>query len=94
MQITSVKIRKVFTPKEGKGPVKCIASITIDGCFAVHDIKIIEREDGKRYIAMPSRKSATGIYQDICHPINAESRAFIETYVFDEFDKVSEKNES
>lgn len=85
MQITSVKIRKVFAPEEGRGPVKGIASITIDDCFAVHDIKIIEREDGKRYVAMPCRKSNDGVYQDICHPINKEARTLIEAAVFEAY---------
>ena len=49
MKITDVRIRKVA--KEGK--MKAVVSITIDGEFVVHDIKVIEGEKGM-FIAMPS----------------------------------------
>ena len=42
MNITDVRIRKV--DKEGK--MKAVASITLDGEFVVHDIKIIDGEKG------------------------------------------------
>ena len=66
MNITDVRIRKIA--KEGK--MKAIVSITLDDEFVVHDIKVIEGEKGL-FIAMPSRKTATGEYRDIAHPINS-----------------------
>lgn len=70
MYIGDIRIREV---KNHEGKLRAVASITIDECFAVHDIKIFEREDGYA-IAMPSRKTADGKYKDIAHPLNSETR--------------------
>ena len=74
MQITSVNVRKI--EKEGSR-MKGIASVLLDDSFAVHDIRIIEGDNGL-IIAMPSRKTATGGYRDIAHPINPDVRKLFE----------------
>ena len=74
MKITSVNVRKV---EKEDSRIKGIASVLIDDCFAVHDIRIIEGDNGL-FIAMPSRKTATGGYRDIAHPINQEVRTLFE----------------
>lgn len=74
MKITSVNVRKV--EKEGSR-MRGIASVLIDDSFAVHDIRIIEGEKGL-FIAMPSKKTPTGDYRDIAHPINPEVRSMFE----------------
>ena len=74
MQITSVNVRKI--EKEGSR-MKGIASVLLDDSFAVHDIRIIEGDNGL-FIAMPSRKTATGGYRDIAHPINPDVRKLFE----------------
>ncbi len=74
MKITSVNVRKV---EKEDSRMKGIASVLIDDCFAVHDIRIIEGDNGL-FIAMPSRKTATGGYRDIAHPINQEIRTLFE----------------
>ena len=74
MQITSVNVRKI--EKEGSR-MKGIASVLLDDSFAVHDIRIIEGDNGL-FIAMPSRKTATGGYRDIAHPINPDVRKMFE----------------
>lgn len=81
MKITSVNVRKV--EKEGSR-MKGIASVLIDDCFAVHDIRIIEGDNGL-FIAMPSRKTATGGYRDIAHPINPETRALFEEAILEAY---------
>ena len=70
MQVTSVSVRKI--EKEGSR-MRGIASIVLDDSFAVHDIRIIEGDNGL-FIAMPSRKTATGGYRDIPHPNNPDDR--------------------
>lgn len=82
MNITDVRIRKV--EKEGK--MKAVASITLDGEFVVHDIKIIDGEKGL-FIAMPSRKTGEGEYRDIAHPINSETRSILEHIVLEHYEK-------
>ena len=76
MQVTSVTVRKI--EKEGSR-MRGIASILLDDSFAVHDIRIIEGDNGL-FIAMPSRKTATGGYRDIAHPINPDARKQLEVY--------------
>ena len=56
MKITSVNVRKV---EKDESRMKGIASVVVDDCFAIHDIRIIEGDKGL-FTAMPSRKTATG----------------------------------
>ena len=76
MQITDIKIRKLFD----EGPMKAIVSVTFDGQLAVHDIKVINARD-KYFIVMPSRKNPDETYRDIVHPINAQFRGMLEEAV-------------
>lgn len=70
LKISDVRIR--FVKKEDS-KLKAVASITIEDCFVVHDIKIIDGADGP-FIAMPSRKTSDGEFKDIAHPLNTETR--------------------
>lgn len=83
MKITSVNVRKI--EKEGSR-MKGIASVLIDDMFAIHDIRIIEGDNGL-FIAMPSRKTATGGYRDIAHPINPDARKQLEDAIIAEYKK-------
>lgn len=83
MKITSVNVR--ITEKEDTR-MKGIASVLIDDCFAIHDIRIIEGDNGL-FIAMPSRKTATGGYRDIAHPISQEVRTMFEKAILDAYEK-------
>lgn len=84
MEITSVTVRKF--EKDGNR-MKGIATIVIDNAFAIHDIRIIEGDNGL-FIAMPSRKTATGEYRDIAHPINTDVRTMFQTAILEEYEKV------
>lgn len=84
MEITDVRVRLA---KPDGGKLKAVASITIDGSFAIHDIKIIEGNAGP-FIAMPSRKTPDGEFKDIAHPINAEVRAFVSERILAEYNRV------
>ena len=81
MKITSVTVKKI--DKENSR-MKGIASVLIDDCFAVHDIRIIEGDNGL-FIAMPSRKTSTGGYKDIAHPINPEVRKQFEDAILEAY---------
>jgi len=82
MEITDVRIRKVAD----EGKMKAIVSITFDEEFVVHDIKIIEGQNGL-FIAMPSRKMSEGDFRDIAHPILSETRNKIRDAIFTEYEK-------
>ena len=88
MKITNVKIRKVN--KEGK--MKAVVSVTFDDMFVVHDMKVIEKDDGL-FIAMPSRKTSDGEFRDIAHPINQSSREMVQAAVFEEHYRVINEEE-
>lgn len=83
MQITDVRIRKV----NSEGKMKAVVSVTFDNEFVVHDIKIIEGQEGL-FIAMPSRKTPDGEFKDIAHPINSTTREKLQTAILEEFEKV------
>ena len=86
MKITSVNVRKI--EKEGSR-MRGIASVLLDDSFAVHDIRIIEGEKGL-FIAMPSKKTPTGEYRDIAHPINPDVRAMFEEAILDAYEKAED----
>ena len=88
MTITDVRIRKIT--KEGK--MKAIVSITLDDEFVVHDIKVIDGEKGL-FIAMPSRKTTTGEYKDIAHPINSQTREQIQGMILKEYNRALAEEE-
>ena len=69
MVITDVRVRKIYPT----GKMRGIVSVTFDDEFVVHDIKVIEGQNGY-FIAMPSRKTPDGDFKDICHPITSSTR--------------------
>ncbi len=87
MKITQVSIRKI--DKENSR-MKGIASVVLDDEFAVHDIRIISGEKGL-FIAMPSRKTATGNYRDTAHPLNQEVRSMFEREILDAYEKAEDE---
>lgn len=88
MNITDVRIRKVAD----EGKMKAIVSITFDNEFVVHDIKIIDGQNGL-FIAMPSRKMNEGDFRDIAHPILSETRNKIKDAIFAEYEKLLDEHE-
>jgi len=86
MNITDVRMRKIA--KESK--MKAVVSITIDNEFVVHDIKVIEGDNGL-FIAMPSRKSLDGEYRDIAHPINTATRESLQNMILEKYKKALEE---
>ena len=86
MKVTSVNVKK--KEKEGSR-MKGIASVVLDDSFAVHDIRIIEGDNGL-FIAMPSRKTATGSYRDIAHPINPEVRGTLQDAILEAFENADD----
>lgn len=80
MQITDVRVRKVFE----EGPMKAIVSVTFDNELALHDVKVINARD-KYFVVMPSRKNPDGTYRDIVHPINAAARNMLENAVINAY---------
>ena len=81
MQATELRIRKV----EGEGKLRAYVTVTFDDCFVVHNIKIIEGKTGL-FIAMPSRKTTSGEYRDIAHPVTPEFREALQAKILAEYE--------
>lgn len=88
MNITDIKIRKIFT----EGKVRAVVSVILDGDFAVHDLKVIEGVE-RLFVAMPNRRSEDGRFQDIVHPISTEARTQLESVVLDKYREAVEAAE-
>ena len=86
MTITDVRIRKIAT----EGKMKAIVSVTFDNEFVVHDIKVIEGQNGL-FIAMPSRKTPEGEFKDIAHPINTDTREKIQNSILKAYEEAMEE---
>ena len=89
MQITDVRVRRL----NGDGKMKEIVSITFDDEFVVHDIKVIEGQNGL-FIAMPSRRMGDGDFRDIAHPLISETRNKIKDAVLDAYEKALAEQEN
>ncbi len=89
MNITDVRIRKITN----EGKMKAVVSVTFDEEFVVHDIKIIDGQNGL-FIAMPSRKVGEGDFRDIAHPLKSETRNKIKDAIFAEYEKLLEEQDS
>lgn len=87
MNITDIRIRQIVRSNK----MKAIASVTLDGDFVVHDIKIIQGDRGL-FIAMPSRKTHDGEYKDVAHPINTEARELLQSSILEEYNKLYTEN--
>ena len=89
MNITDVRIRKLS--EEGK--MRAIVSVTFDNEFVVHDIKIIDGQNGL-FIAMPSRKVDDGEFRDMAHPILSDARNKIKEAIFAEYNKLLDQGDN
>lgn len=89
MKITNVEVNKI---EKNGSRLKGLANVLLDDSFAVRDIRIIDGDNGL-FIAMPSRRTTTGDYKDIAHPINQETRNMFETAILEEFNKEDKSNE-
>ena len=89
MNITDVRVRLM---DKADSNMKAVASITIDGEFVVHDIKVIQGND-KLLIAMPSKKDGNGDFKDIAHPINTATRTKIQETVLAKYEEVISNTE-
>lgn len=88
MEVTDVRLRRVNTD----GRMRAIASITFNDEFVVHDIRVIDGNNGL-FVAMPSKRTPDGEFRDIAHPINSATRAKIQDAVLAEYHRVGEEEE-
>ncbi len=83
MEVTEVRIRRI----NHEGKMKAVASVTLDGEFVVHDVKVVEGQKGL-FVAMPSRKTPDGEFRDVAHPITPAFRDRIQQAVLARFHEI------
>jgi stage V sporulation protein G len=88
MKITDVRVKKVGT----EGKLRAYVSVTFDDSFVVHNLKVIDGQSGI-FVAMPSRKTTSGEFKDVAHPINSSFREVVQRAVLEAYDKETEKIE-
>jgi stage V sporulation protein G len=81
MEITEVKI---FLVDEEK--LKAFVSIVLDKCFMINDVKVIQGREGL-FISMPSRRKKNGDFKDVAHPLNNETRRWMESTILAEYEQ-------
>ncbi len=80
MIVTDVRIRRLTQ----EGRMRAIVSVTLNESFVVHDVRVIEGNNGL-FVAMPSKRNPNGDFRDIAHPIKVETRGEIQRAVFDAY---------
>ena len=83
MKISDIRVRIV---KNETSKIKGSVSLTIDDSIIVHDIKVIESNEGGYFIAMPSRKTPDGSFKDVVHPANQETREMMQKLILEAFE--------
>lgn len=79
--VTDVRVRKILS----EGKMKAIVSVTLDDMFVIHDVKVVEGQNGL-FVAMPSRKTPDGEFRDIAHPITSSAREVIQNAVLQAYE--------
>lgn len=87
MKITDVRVKSVGN----EGKLKAYVSVTFDDSFVVHNLKVIDGQSGI-FVAMPSRKTTSGEFKDVAHPINSTFREVLQSAVLEAYNKEQEKD--
>jgi stage V sporulation protein G len=85
MEITDIRVRRVTT----EGKLRAYVTVTFDNVFVVHNVKVIEGKNGA-FIAMPSRKTKSGEYKDVVHPISSDFRGLLQDRILVEYKNTPE----
>ena len=83
MATLDVRITSMYPPGS-QGGTRAYASATIDGCFAVRGIKVVEGGRDGLFVSMPSRKTQDG-YKEVCFPVTGEFREQLHSAVLDAY---------
>ena len=81
MEITEVR---VFPVNEER--LKAYVTITLDNCFVVRDLKVINGNTGL-FVAMPAKRRKDGTFKDIAHPLNSDTREKMEKTILAEYER-------
>ena len=90
MPTIDVRITSMYPPSQ-EGSIRGYASATIDGCFGLRGIKIVEGGEHGLFVSMPSRKTTDG-YKDICFPVTAEFREQLHESILNAYHQALEQS--
>ena len=85
MEITEVRIFLRDNAGKPEEKLKAFATVTFDNAFVVRSLRIVSGDKGL-FVAMPSRKLPDGTRRDIAHPINAQTREYVEKKVLEGYE--------
>jgi stage V sporulation protein G len=85
MEITDVRVYPVDEEK-----LKAYVTVTLDGCFVVRDLKVIQGATSL-FVAMPAKRRKDGTFKDVAHPLNAETRERFERAILAAYDVESKR---
>ncbi len=88
MEITEVRVFPVHEEK-----LKAYVTITLDGCFVVRDLKVIQGNSGL-FVAMPAKRRRDGTFKDIAHPLNQETRDRMERVILTAYEREIRKGDA
>src|SRR5699024_10659062 len=89
MKITDVRLRKVNNQDTR---MKALVSVTFDDAFVVHDLRVIDGNNGL-FVAMPSKRTPDGEFRDIAHPINSDMRQHVQEEVMRVYEETADASE-
>lgn len=89
MKITDVRVRKITS----EGKLRAYATITFDDQFVIHNLKVIDGKSGL-FVAMPSRKTKSGEFKDVAHPISSDFRAIMQEAILQAYEIADEPTDN
>ena len=89
-----MKVTNVVVRLNNGNRVKAMSSVLFDDSFVVHDIAVVENaRNDSLLLVFPNMQRANGMYSDIVHPTNQETRKMIEDAIFSEYERVTKNEE-
>ena len=84
-----VKIHSLYP----EGSCRALASVNLNGSFAVRGLKVMEGANGL-FVSMPSYRAGNGEYKDICFPCTREARSQLNEAVLNAYQQSLAQNQS
>jgi stage V sporulation protein G len=81
IKITSIQVSPVDENK-----LRAYVNITLNDCFMIRGLKVIEGGNGN-FVAMPNKKSTNGMFRDVAHPLDHETRRYVEQVVLESYEE-------
>ncbi|MCA9728571.1 MAG: SpoVG family protein [Candidatus Eisenbacteria bacterium] len=89
-----ILVTEVHLQLTRRPPVLAYVSVTLWGCVAIHDLRLLERHDGTRVVLMPRQQSSDGTWSTIAHPVREDVRAEIERKVLYSYSRATAGREA